>query len=740
VSESEQDDGITFVRAASRRTAGGRGTEAREPDEGAAAGAAGAAAGDEAVRRGLGGVGTGVDGLPRICIENLTPATPSRVFPVKAVVGERVEVAADIFADGHAWLAARVRWRPRPPASSDASPDGDADRGTAASPRSTDQAERLDGGWSAVPMRQVGMDRWQAVVEPGTVGAHEIVVEAWRDRFATWRHDVEVKTGAGDDITVELEEGARLLEHRAAGLSNRRDRRRVRDAAAGLRRESCNVHVRLNAGLDDQVAALVAPVPDADVTRSTVLPLWVDRPRAGSGAWYELFPRSEGGFAGAAKRLPAVADMGFDVVYLPPIHPIGTTARKGKNNTLAAGPDDPGSPWAIGSPDGGHTAIDPGLGTLDDFRRFCRTAADLGLEVALDYALQCSPDHPWVARHPEWFWRRPDGTIRYAENPPKKYQDIYPINFWPDDEADRVALWEACRDVLQHWIDEGVRIFRVDNPHTKPLAFWAWVIDEVRAAHPDVIFLSEAFTKPVMMAKLAEVGFTQSYTYFTWRTEAWELREYVEELAYGPTTSYLRPNFWPNTPDILSGPLRQGPPAAFLVRFVLAATLVPNYGMYSGYELFENEPASDQNEEYFNSEKYEVRRRDWAREDSMAPFVARVNDIRRRHPALRQLRNVRFHHSSNDRFLVWSKGHARDAAASGTPGGDLVLVVVNLDPEAAQETVLGLDLAALGLPTSGAYTAHDELGGDTYHWDGPSPYVRLDPSRGQVAHILTLRA
>jgi starch synthase (maltosyl-transferring) len=635
--------------------------------------------------------------IARITIDAVRPATPSGEFPAKAVVGERVEVSADIFRDGHDLLAARVRWR------------------------RVGKAK-----WQSAPLRPLVNDRWEGSFSPAEVGRHEVVVEAWRDRFATWRHDVEIKAAVGDDVELELEEGARILEQLAEGVGAG-PRRRVLDAVAGLRRTSCSLQVRLNAGLDDRVAGLVAGVPDADQTTVT-RPLWVDRPRAGFGAWYELFPRSEGGFAGATKRLPAVAEMGFDVVYLPPIHPIGVTDRKGPDNTLDPGPDDPGSPWAIGSADGGHTAIAPELGTLDDFRRFCTEAADLGMEVALDYALQCSPDHPWVTEHPEWFWRRPDGTIRYAENPPKKYQDIYPINFWPERDADRAALWKACRDVLRYWIDQGVRIFRVDNPHTKPMAFWAWVLERIRRDHPDVIFLSEAFTRPKVMAKLAEVGFTQSYTYFTWRTEPWELRDYVTELAYGPTADYMRPNFWPNTPDILSGPLRHGPPAAFLVRYVLAATLVPSYGLYSGYELFENEPASDANEEYLHSEKYELRRRDWGRAESMAPFIARVNEIRRLHPAFRWLRNVRFHVSSNERLLVWSKGHADD---------DLVLVVVNCDPHNAQESVLDLDLGAMGLPWQGPLRAHDELGGETYTWDGNRPYVRLDPTQGQVAHILS---
>jgi starch synthase (maltosyl-transferring) len=640
--------------------------------------------------------------LGRITIDDVRPTTPSRELPPKAVVGEPVAVAADIFADGHDVLGARVRWR---------------------------RVGRAR--WGSAPLTGDLNDRWTGSFTPTDVGRHEIVVEAWRDRFATWRHDVEIKAALGDELDLELEEGARLLEPLAAALGAR-DRRRVLDAVAGLRRRSTSVHARLNAGLDGRVAEVVAGLPGADLTATAPRGLWVDRPLAASGAWYELFPRSEGGLAKAAKRLAAVADMGFDVVYLPPVHPIGVTGRKGPDNTLGARPGDPGSPWAIGSAAGGHTAIAPELGTLEDFQRFRAEAEERGLEVALDYALQCSPDHPWVRDHPEWFWQRPDGSIRYAENPPKKYQDIYPINFWPERDADRVALWNACHGIFRHWIAQGVRIFRVDNPHTKPLAFWAWVIERIRRDHPDVILLSEAFTRPKMMAKLAEVGFTQSYTYFTWRTEPWELRSYVEELAHGPTADYMRPNFWPNTPDILAGPLRHGPPAAFLMRFVLAATLVPSYGLYSGYELFENEPAGDENEEYRHSEKYELRPRDWDRADSMAPFIGRVNEIRRRHPAFRRLRDIRFHGSSNDRFLVWSRGHAA--------AGDLVLVVANLDPHHAQETILDLDLGAVGLPWQGPYEARDELGGETYAWDGGRPYVRLDPTRGQVAHIMALRA
>jgi starch synthase (maltosyl-transferring) len=425
-------------------------------------------------------------------------------------------------------------------------------------------------------------------------------------------------------------------------------------------------------------------------------------------------------------HLEYVADLGFDVVYLPPIHPIGRTNRKGPGNTLVAGPDDPGSPWAIGAAEGGHDAIEPGLGTEADFDAFVARAGELGLEVALDFALQCSPDHPWVRDHPEWFTRRPDGSIRYAENPPKKYQDIHPIDFWPDEEADRVALWEACRDVLLGWADRGIRTFRVDNPHTKPVAFWAWCIAEVRARHPETIFLAEAFTAPAMMAKLAEVGFSQSYTYFTWRTAAWELRDYVEELTTGPLADYMRPSFWPNTPDILSGPLRRGPRAAFALRLVLAATLVPTYGIYSGYELCENQPASESNEEYAASEKYELKDRDYTAFDSLAPFIEQVNGIRRRHPDVWALRDVRFHHSDNEQLLAYTRGHAER---------DLILVVVNLDPATAQDTTVRLDLGAIGLSHSLPYQVVDELTGDSYTWRGPDNYVRLDPSAGQVAHI-----
>ena len=659
-----------------------------------------------AVRRKGVGAPSGDMSTGRIVIDDVRPSAP-RGHPAKAVVGEAVRVSADIFKDGHDILAARVRWRPTA-----AGADGAG-----------------DGKWQVAPMAELTNDRWEGVIQPEALGRHELVVEAWTDGYATWRHKATTKLAAGQDITVELEEGARLLEARAA-IAGREDKAFLRRLAGALRNEKEEAAKRLAPAITPRVADLLAgPDGAADLTACGPQPLWVDRERALVGAWYELFPRSYGGLAGAAERLPAIAGMGFDVVYLPPVHPVGTTHRKGPNNTTGAAAGDPGSPWAIGGAEGGHTAIHPDLGTFTDFDAFVEKATSLGMEVALDYALQCSPDHPWVAEHPEWFHHRPDGSIAYAENPPKKYQDIYPINFWPDDDADRQALWEACEEILDVWIGHGVRIFRVDNPHTKPFAFWEWLIPRVQGRHADVLFLAEAFTRPKVMAKLAEVGFSQSYTYFTWRTQAFELQEYLEELAHGPLADYMRPNFWPNTPDILAGPLRNGSPAAFKQRLVLAATMTPSYGIYSGYELCENVPASETNEEYDRSEKYEVKERDWDDPGSLAPFVATVNDIRRRHPALHGLRTIAFHASANPSLIAYSK-HTDDRS-------DIVLTVVTLDPLAAQETVLDLDLGLLGLPWDSPYDAIDELGGQAFRWTGARPYIRLDPD--QAAHIFHLR-
>ncbi len=622
----------------------------------------------------------------RIVIEDLRPRTPTGHYPAKAVVGERVPVSAAIFKDGHDILAA--------------------------------QATLLPGG-EPVPLilTDVGRDTWTGAVIPSDLGAHRIVVEAWTDRWATWAKKIQAKLGAGQEIDVEIAEGVAMFSQRAAGGDPE-----VAAALEELERGAVTV-------------ALATPLPGptgaADRTAAEPLGLWVDRPLALAGAWYELFPRSYGGFKGTEERIPAVAGMGFDVLYLPPIHPIGVTERKGPNNTLGAGVDDPGSPWAIGSEAGGHTAIDPALGTFKDFAHLLEVAREFGMEVSLDYALQCSPDHPWVREHPEWFHHRPDGSIAYAENPPKKYQDIYPLNFWPDSDNDRQALWEACKSILDFWIEKGVTVFRVDNPHTKPIAFWEWMIPAVQAEHPMAIFLAEAFTKPRMMAKLAEVGFSQSYTYFTWRTEQHGpegLRAYLQELA-GEKADFMRPNFWTNTPDILAGPLREGPPAAFAERLVLAATMSPSWGMYSGYELCENEPASALNEEYLNSEKYQIRDRDFDQPYSLVPLATAVNAIRRKHPALQRLRWARFHLSDNPQILAYSK--------VSDDRRDTMLMVVSLDPHHMQSSILTLELEALGLSSFRSYRVVDELSGEVYTWVGAHPYVRLEPW-ARVAHIFHL--
>jgi len=632
-------------------------------------------------------------------ITAVRPSTPDR-WPAKGAIGQRLEISANVFADGHDRVAARARWA----------------------------REASDQPWLDVRLDPLGNDRFATSITPEDTGAHHVVIEGWIDRHGTWRDRINAKLAAGQDVTQELEEGARLIEADRTRLPTS-VRAKARAAVAALRDAALSDRDRVAAatepGLADALSLL--PTPDATTT-SGPWPVWVERERAAVGAWYEIFPRSYGGLPGTTQRLAYVAALGFDVVYLPPIHPIGRTARKGAGNSLTPGPTDPGSPWAIGSPEGGHDAIASELGTIDDFDELVAEAGRRGIEVALDYALQCSPDHPWVDKHPEWFSHRPDGSIRFAENPPKQYQDIFPIDFLPDNDDDRVALWEACFDVLEHWIEHGVRIFRVDNPHTKPFAFWAWLIARMRGRHPDAVMLAEAFTTPAVMHRLAEIGFSQSYTYFTWRTSKDELIAYGEELAHGPDASYFRPNLWPNTPDILSGPLRDGPPAAFKLRAVLAATLGPSWGVYSGYELCENTPASDTNEEYANSEKYEIPHRDWESPATIAPYLAQLNTIRRRHVALGDLSSLRFHATTHPAQIAYSK----------RVGLDTVLAVVSLDPWSVTEGMVHLDLAALGLPGDERFDAHDELGEQTFAWRGSDQYVRLDPER--PAHVLSLRS
>ncbi|MET8563488.1 alpha-1,4-glucan--maltose-1-phosphate maltosyltransferase [Streptomyces flaveolus] len=642
--------------------------------------------------------------IGRVPVRDVRPAVECGRRPAKAVAGETFEVTATVFREGHDAVGANVVLR---------DPNG------------------RRGPWT--PMRELspGSDRWGAQITPDTTGRWTFRVEAWSHPLATWRHTASVKVPAGIDTGLVLEEGAELYERAAAQVPKGPERALVLAAAHALGDDSLSVHDRLKAALSAEVESVLARYPLRElVTASDPMPLLVERERALYGSWYEFFPRSEGTaeephgtFRTAARRLKPIADMGFDVVYLPPIHPIGTTFRKGRNNTLTAGPDDVGVPWAIGSPEGGHDTVHPGLGTLEDFDFFVAEADRLGLEVALDFALQCSPDHPWVHKHPEWFHHRPDGTIAYAENPPKKYQDIYPIAF----DADMDGLVTETVRVLRHWMGHGVRIFRVDNPHTKPVVFWERVIAEVNRRDPDVIFLAEAFTRPAMMHTLAQIGFQQSYTYFTWRNTKQELTEYLTELS-GEAAAWMRPNFFANTPDILHAYLQHGGRPAFEVRAVLAATLSPAWGIYSGYELCENTPLREGSEEYLDSEKYQLGPRDWeaAERDgrTIAPLITQLNTIRRRHPALQRLRNLRFHQTDNDAVLAYSK----------RTGTDTVIVVVNLDPHHTQEATVSLDMPQLGLDWDAAPSVHDELTGETYHW-GRTNYVRLTPGRAP-AHVL----
>jgi len=641
-------------------------------------------------------------------------------------VGETFQVSATVFREGHGIIGAAVV--PRDPSGA---------RGP------------------LVPMAELapGTDRWGADVTVGPVtGIWRFHVEAWADPIASWHHDAAIKIPRGQDVELMLSEGALLFDRAARNITVKPGSARLAAARIGLKEVAARLRDRDLAPWDRLAAAeapstaeILAEHPLRDlVTRSRSLLVQADRERALFGAWYEFFPRSEGvqldpmgrrepgsgTLRTASARLDAIAGMGFDVVYLPPIHPIGTTFRKGRNNTLIAKAGDPGSPWAIGSPDGGHDAIHPDLGTMADFDAFVARAGSLGLEVALDLALQCSPDHPWVKEHPEWFTTRADGTIAYAENPPKKYQDIYPLNF--DNDPD--GIYKEVLRVVRQWMEHGVRIFRVDNPHTKPLRFWERLLADIRATDPDVLFLAEAFTRPAMMRALGMIGFHQSYTYFTWRNTVVELTEYLTELS-GDSAPYMRPNFFANTPDILHAYLQYGGRAAFLIRALLAATLSPSWGIYSGFELCENVPVRPGSEEYLDSEKYQYKPRDWADAErdglSIAGFITQLNDIRNSHPALRRLRNLRFHYVDQPDLFCFSK-------QVSTIGGeqDTVLVIVNLDPHNTREATVWLDLPALGV--TGEFTVSDELSGESYRW-GHANYVRLDPAE-RPAHIFSVKA
>jgi starch synthase (maltosyl-transferring) len=652
--------------------------------------------------------------ITRIPITDLSPAVNfgGELVPVKAVAGEVIAVTATIFREGHDALGAQTLLF------------DDKDREIA-----------------CTPMREIwrGGDRFEGTITIPARGEFNYAIEAFDDPFATWEHDSEIKIAADIDVELCCTIGKLIFEEKLN--EDPSANKLLSPAIKALTDTSLAPANRFSQATTTEIRAYFAANPLRRlVSRSELIPVRADRDRALVGAWYEFFPRSEGAivdahgritsgnFATAAKRIPAVAAMGFDVLYLPPIHPIGTAHRKGRNNTLTPSDTDPGVPWAIGNADGGHDAINPALGTMADFETFVSIAKKNSLEIALDLALQASPDHPWVKSNPEWFTTRPDGTIAYAENPPKKYQDIYPINFDNDYSG---ILAEVLR-VIRLWVSKGVTIFRVDNPHTKPVHFWQEVMKVIHKESPDIVFLAEAFTKPAMMHALGKAGFHQSYTYFTWRTSKAELMEYGREVSQ-ETSAFFRPNFWVNTPDILPFHLQSGNPAMFALRAVLAATLTPSWGMYAGYELYEHRRFKEGGEEYLDSEKYEIKVRDWdgaaKKGITLAPFITQLNQIRRAHPALLQLRNLRFHHTDSDSIIAYSK----------RTGDDLILVVVNLDPTYAQETTVHWDMKALGI-VAHSFEVKDLLDNQSFTWS-PDTFIRLDPARptGKVAHICQVR-
>jgi starch synthase (maltosyl-transferring) len=678
----------------------------------------------------------------RIEIDDVAPVVSSGRYPAKAVVGEVVPVAATVWREGHDALSATlvVRYHGQSYPRLAKAPVGAAPQVEAVpiaevvGPSSKVRRPQL---LSMSPGRTPDVLHGHFV--PDAVGLWTYRVDGWGDPLATWRKNVIAKLEAGQgesELNNDLLLGAQLLERASTGVP-RQDRHPLVEAAARLR-EPGDPFTRAGAALAPELAQLLGKYPLRElVTRGEQYGVWVDRPLARFSAWYEMFPRSSGGwdskgnpvhgtFATAAKALPRIAKMGFDIVYLPPIHPIGKVHRKGKNNTVAAAPKDVGSPWAIGSDKGGHDAVHPRLGTIEDFDDFVAAARDQDLEVALDLALQCAPDHPWAKTHPEWFTVLPDGTIAYAENPPKKYQDIYPINF--DNEP--AGLYLEVLRVVRFWVSHGVKVFRVDNPHTKPPNFWAWLIGEVKNEDPDVLFLSEAFTRPARLYGLAKLGFTQSYTYFTWRTAKWELTEFGQQIA--EQADYARPNLFVNTPDILHESLQHGGPGMFAIRAVLASTMSSAWGVYSGYELFEHRAVREGSEEYLNSEKYELRPRDFeaalADGESLEPLLTRLNEIRRLHPALHELRTIKFHYPDNDALLAYSK--------FDPVTGDQVLVVVTLNPFGPEEASLWLDMDALGMEPYDRFWVRDEITGDEYQW-GQTNYVRIDPAKA-VAHVLNM--
>jgi len=658
--------------------------------------------------------------LGRIPVLQVRPCVEHGAFPAKSVVDEPFEVTATVFREGHDGVSATVVL--------------------------TDP----DGAEQHLPMvcLSAGLDHWSATISAGHTGRWSYRVEGWSNPYSVWEHDATLKIAADVDAELMLEEGARVLERALAEVARPpAEAQLIADVILALRDQARPAQARLHPAVAPEIRAELERRPLRDLVSPSAEHAWlVERERALYGAWYEIFARSEGAtqdpttglwtsgtLETAARRLPAIADMGFDVVYLTPIHPIGVINRKGPNNTPKAGPLDPGSPYAIGSVDGGHDAIAPELGTFADFDSFVAEARRLDLEVALDFALNCAPDHPWVSQHPEWFTTRPDGTIACAENPPKKYEDVYPLNF----DNDPAGIYAEIRRVIQVWLDHGVTIFRVDNPHTKPLQFWQWLIADVAQQHPDVIWLAEAFTRPAMMHTLGKLGFQQSYTYYTWRLQKWELQEYVTELS-GEAATYMRPSFWPTTHDILPPYLQYGGPTAWKIRAALAATLVPTYGIYAGYELVEA-VARPGVEEQIDNEKYQLKDRHWTDYEeggpkagqSLAPYLRQLNEIRRAHPSLHRLRNLHLHHADDENVMAFSK------RSTGPGSEDVILVVANLDPHATRETNVHLDLPALGFKPGDSFVAHDLITGASWRW-GERNFVRLGPE-GEPVHIIHIR-
>ena len=643
--------------------------------------------------------------LSTVVIENIEPSLDGGRYPIKRVVGQELKVSGDIFKDGHEQMCAVLKWRKQ----------GEAD-------------------WHQTPMKQTENDRWEAICHFIENALHEYTIEAWEDPFKSWQVEYGKKYGAGNlDLRTELDEASILAEKAASRATLKQDKERLLTFSKQFK--SADAHFGAQLAKNPELSGLMAAWPDLSLSTEyrPYLRAFVDRPQALFAAWYEFFPRSAEGKANSGSKfrdcLPRVDDakaMGFDVIYFPPVHPIGFTARKGKNNSVTCEPGDPGVPYAIGSKFGGHKAVEPELGTLDDFDWLVGEIKARGMEVALDFAINSSPDHPYVKEHPEWFFHRPDGTIKYAENPPKKYQDVYPLNFHNPDWRD---LWEEMKDIILFWVRHDVRIFRVDNPHTKPNAFWEWLIADVQKEYPDVIFLAEAFTRPKMMKSLAKMGYTQSYTYFTWRNSKWDITQYLTELTQTEMKYYFRANFFPNTPDILPTFLQTGGRPAFLIRAVLATTLTTVYGIYSGFELCENVPVPGK-EEYLNSEKYQFKERDWNAPGNIKDYITKLNKIRNQNRALHEYENLRFHTVENEQIIFYSKA---------TEGLDsIILVLVNLDPYNSQSGFAYVPLESFGINGNDPFQMEDLLTGEEFVWNGRRNFVMLDP-HSRPAHVFKLR-